>query len=67
MKLTLDIKDDKELTELFWLLESGVKFTEQCRINGGFSKAQKLRSARLRNKVFKQIREQSTTSVYLTD
>lgn len=58
MEITLEIKDRKELSELTWLLFAGVCYTEQSAIKGGFSKAQKLRSARLQRKLMKQLKKQ---------
>jgi len=58
MTITLDIKDDKELSEFTWLLYAGGLYTEHCTIKGGFSKAQKLRSSRLHKKILKQLKEQ---------
>lgn len=58
MEITFEIKDRKELSELTWLLHAGVWFTESYNIDGGFSKAQKLRSARLEKKLLKQLKKQ---------
>lgn len=58
MEITFEIKDRKELSELTWLLFAGVCYTEQSTIKGGFSKAQKLRSARLQRKLMKQLKKQ---------
>lgn len=58
MEITFEIKDRKELSELTWLLYAGVMFTEHCTIKGGFSKAQKFRSARLERKLLKQLKKQ---------